>query len=82
MSCNSKWDMAVCPTGVGWVCPAGVGVKENLELLIHQCLGSDHTNRSQQKRQETEEQLALRTPALVTVPQAKVQARSKAGQGQ
>jgi hypothetical protein len=54
MSCNSKWDMAVCPTGVGWVCPAGVGVKENLELLIHQCLGSDHTNRSQQKRQETE----------------------------
>lgn len=47
-------------------CRGGVDVKRTLELLIHQCLGSDHTNRRQ-----PEEQLALRTPALESVPQAK-----------
>ena len=39
--------------GVGLSYRGRMSIKENLELLIYQCLGSDHANRSQQKGQES-----------------------------
>jgi hypothetical protein len=40
------------------------------------------TGVSRRDRSQPEEQLALKTPALEIVPQAKGQAKPKAGQGQ